>query len=71
MFRGAVVVSFVCAHPDAPNTGCHDVLLPVLVLKGYWVFRGVQSGPSVTLVGRRRIGIVMLHLPILPLMLVC
>src|SRR5260221_9501411 len=49
----------------------HDILSPALVLGGYRVSRGVQSGPSVSLVGCHRTGNVVLHLPILPLTPVC
>ncbi len=69
--RGAVVVLLTCAHPDTPSADYHDVLPPVPVLGGCWVSQGMWSGPSVGLVGHHRTGSVVLHLPILPLMLVC
>ena len=69
--RGAVVVSLACTYPDAPSIDYHDVLSPVPVLGGYRVSQGVQSGPSVILVGHHRTGSVVPHLPILPLTLVC
>ncbi len=61
VFQGAVVVSLACTHPDAPSIDYHDVLSPVPVLGGCWVSQGVQSSPSVVLVGHHRTGSVVPH----------